>query len=222
MPTKTTDKLPTVDEAQADLEAALDKLQATRSAVVANTGKVGPGDIAAAREAVEFAELRLELATDAERHQHDQAHQERIAQIVADLATGETAAKGRQVVELEAQVVAALEALYLAARDFHGATTARLLELDALGPLPDGVRVGRLELEVGPARFPARQGKWVTNVVRSCLFRSLKPHIAELGDSVELYDYGAKVLHGGIHEEKRTPAEVLAEQYERLEREGDR
>lgn len=219
MPAKTTRKLPTVEEATADLQIAQEKLLATRAAVVAGTGKVSPSDITEARGAVEFAELRVELAKDADAHRAEADRLERIAEIRQSLlAGGEVHAKGCLVVELEGKARDAIAVLHDAAEDFYRSTTAARSQLDRLGPLPDGLEVGRIGVRVDGSRLPANQVTWTTNVIRGVIYGVLQPRIAELRGPMKdlLTEASAGSLHGGLKEEKRTESQVLADALDRL------
>lgn len=218
MTTKTkTDKLPTVEQATGELDKAKAELEAARNAVISGDTTVSPSDIAQARDAVEYAELRVELAADADTHRAEKARTERIAELVASLTTGDVAAKGRNVVDLEAKAVAALGALYRAAVDYHGATTAAKHELARLGPPEDVAVSGGGSILLHGQRIPANTAAWPGNVLRGAVHTALSPHLPQLTATArDLYNNAGNALAGGIHDEKRTPAQMLAEALDRL------
>lgn len=224
MPATKTEKLPTVEQATAELLEAERHLEATRAAVVAGDSKVNAKTVADAQDAVEFATLRLELAQNADEHRTEQARVQRIAEIRERLLTGDIVEKGRKVVELEAKAQRALSALLDGAEDYHRATTATRQELLRLGDMPDDMDVSRsYGLTVAGANLPAGQASWVANVVRGVIYSVINPRIGAVnGPTLDLLKGTSVALHGGISDEKRTEAQMLAAALERLGSETDR
>lgn len=213
-----TNNLPTLDQATADLEAARTKLIETRAAVVAGDSKVGPGDIADARADVEFAELRVELAADAASHRVDQARVTRIEELVDSITVGDLAEKGREVVDLEAKAVAAIEALYLAAADYRSEMTATRVELQRLGPLPGHVDANDPNsMVVSGTRLHGCTVSFVDGVLRGALHRALSPHLPELRHNEhELLQSATRGLLGVLGD-KLTRTAQLAEALDKLD-----
>lgn len=187
--------LPTVQEAVDDLEAAKGHLAEVRAAVVSSATKVGPGDITAAREALEFAELRVELAVDADHLRSDRARLGRIEEIASDLIAGAVHEKGRKVVDLES-------------------SWAALLPEHVVLPPISGV-------EVEGVHVPSNQSGGTGGVVRGAVYLALNRHVGQLnGPLMKLYPLSIHGLSGNLMDEKRTAGEVLAEALDRLNRDA--
>lgn len=222
-PTKT-DPLPSVDQARTELDKARAKYQKLRDAVVAGDSKVTAKHVADAQDAVEFAELRLELATNADATRDEQIRQARIAELVESLTTGDAAKKGQTLVDLEAKAVAAIEALFLASQDYRDTARNVSQQLGRIGDLPDHVHVKHTnyapgDVTIDGVRIQATTnfGDWPGNVIRGAIYRALRPHYPSLGDKAKpLVDSAAHALAGGIHDDKVTPTELLAHQLDSL------
>lgn len=214
--TTKTEKVPTVEQAEADLEKAETALADVRQAVVSGAPKATAAGVAKARADVEFAELRLQLARDTDAHRADQARLARIDEIVASLTTGDTAVKARKVVDLEAEAVAAVEAMWLAAADYHAEVARLSNELARLEPLPDDITASRSgagpgEIKVHGVRLSAGYSSWPADVLLGAVYRALHQHQGDLGRSRVLVSEALRALVGGIHDTKRTQTELLAE-----------
>jgi len=222
-PTKTANRPPTLEEAEAALADARLGFDAARDAVVAGNPKATAASVAEARDAVEFAELRLELAQQTAGHQADQARQTRITELVDSLSSGAIAEQGQHVVALESKASAALSELYVAAVDYHEATSAAMNDLRQLGELPDHVELsgiaGFTGLRISGTPVTGASPGWIGSILRGAIYRCLHPHHARFVDdqSRQLYDQACKSLSGGIHDEKTTVGEDLAHSLARLQ-----
>lgn len=224
MTAKTADRIPNLQQGESDLDAAQSKLDQLRADVIAGSTKIGASHIADARAAVDFAELRVQLARDTVAHQTEQARLARINSMVENLTSGDIAAKGRRVIDLEAKAVAAIEALYLAADDYYTDVLAVRNELTHLAPLPEHVTLAThasAPVVVNGVIVMASYG-WNLNLpgnlLRGAVYTALRPHLRTLtGDARALANETEKVLAGNVGGPQHTPAELLADNLDRLQ-----
>lgn len=142
MATKTRTALPDLDQARHGLDTAKTTLAELRDKLVAGDRTVNPADIAAARAAVDFAALQLELAEAADARQTADARQDHAAQLAARLTDGDTlTSPNTAVIDATTAVVDAISRLAAATRHRDQVVQRAITALAAAGPLPDGLQV---------------------------------------------------------------------------------
>lgn len=140
--TETTTTPTTVARAQAEFEQARERHDDLRAGVVAGDPSLGPGDLADAAAAVDFAKLLLEAALAAEAERSADANRRRIDGLTAQLENLEHV---RSVVSAAHEAREAFDKLFASLAAHQQATTtagAELLRMDRAGiPLGSRLRV---------------------------------------------------------------------------------
>lgn len=211
----------TVEQAVSDLMAAREKYDRAVRAVIADDPKVTPKDVAEAKDAIEFAELRLELAHESAAHAAEERRLARIRELTDLLTTGPAVLKAKVLVALEAKAVTALDTLFAGAEDYHSTVRNAAVELARLGDLPPNVEIDSSQaVRVDGVLIHGTENyaSWPGNVLLGAIHRAVTPHYASLYERArDVANTAERVLAGGIDRPKVTATEQLAAQLDRLE-----